>query len=447
MSGVKKAAGGTKNSWGGMEDDYGGTGLQLLLMIGYSFASMFIPYSCDAHDCSIVSAAFDLPGMVRAAQPSFWALKVWAAWVLLMLILWYVVPGTHVRGDPTPSGHQTLFKCGALNAWFVTMALCAVANHFDLVNFSEIVERYMELAVTGTFACFPLSAVWIAKAYLFPTVPADATSHKDPIQDYFLGLEIQPKAFGVNIKLFWIGRVGMILWSVLGLCHARYQYDKIGQVNYNMMVTWLLAAIYTVDWAWKEEWYLRTIDMHHDRFGFMLCGGIVIAFPCIYCAPTYFLAHYGTPENDSSLLWSLFVVVFYCGAYAFFRLCNDEKDYVRDQWKSGKKPLKGIFGNPVEVIPVKYSTLDGKERKSILLAGSLWGITRHLNYTIDLVMTSCYSFVLPWTFIFPHFYFFHMCHLLITRAERDNRKCQLKYGKYWDEYKRKVPFAIVPGFI
>jgi len=441
------AEGKNKESWGGRDDDYGGNITQLILIVGYSFLAVFIPLMCDHRGCSLIDGLLSLPELVEhIPAPSVYGFTFWAAWVVLNIVLWYAVPGKLVKGDPTPGGHETIFKCGALNTWFVVAAGFGVIAYYNLLPMAEVVERYVEIGVAAFVIAMIGSVALIYKGIYFPTVAADSMRHRNFLQDFFLGLEIQPKAFGINLKLFWIGRVGMLLWTVLGICHARYQFEKVGVVTYSMMVEITLAAIYTVDWAWKEEWYIRTIDMHHDRLGFMLFGGIVVAFPTIYCAPTYFLAHTGSAENDVSLWRAIIVVVMYCGFYALFRLCNDEKDYVRNQWKNdvSQDKLVGIFGQKMTVIEATYKT-EKKEHKTILLSGGLWGVTRHLNYTFDLAMTSCYSMVVPWNTIYPHIYLFHMIHLLVSRSGRDHEKCSVKYGKYWDIYVKRVPYKLLPG--
>jgi 7-dehydrocholesterol reductase len=34
--------------------------------------------------------------------------------------------------------------------------------------------------------------------------------------------------------------------------------------------------------------------------------------------------------------------------------------------------------------------------------------------------------------------------LLVDRAGRDDRRCAAKYGATWEEYRRLVPYKIVP---
>ena len=43
------------------------------------------------------------------------------------------------------------------------------------------------------------------------------------------------------------------------------------------------------------------------------------------------------------------------------------------------------------------------------------------------------------------FYPFFLTILLAERAKRDERKCQKKYGRFYDMYSKKVPYLIVPG--
>ena len=35
--------------------------------------------------------------------------------------------------------------------------------------------------------------------------------------------------------------------------------------------------------------------------------------------------------------------------------------------------------------------------------------------------------------------------LLFDRAFRDDARCAAKYGAYWDQYRKLVPYKVVPG--
>lgn len=113
-----------------------------------------------------------------------------------------------------------------------------------------------------------------------------------------------------------------------------------------------------------------------------------------------------------------------------------------------------------------------------LLAGGWWGVSRHLNYfgdwLLSLGMSLCTGasqhaghrhtadcmvaaaslaatarpslsapfagFNTPVTYFYPIYF----AVLLWHREMRDEHKCAAKYGKYWTEYKQKVPYRIIP---
>jgi 7-dehydrocholesterol reductase len=86
-------------------------------------------------------------------------------------------------------------------------------------------------------------------------------------------------------------------------------------------------------------------------------------------------------------------------------------------------------------------------RKSLLLASGFWGVARHFHYVFEL--TAAYS----WCSlanpvkngIVPLFYAIFLTILLLHRAKRDEIKCRIKYGKYYEEYSRLVPYLVIPG--
>lgn len=109
------------------------------------------------------------------------------------------------------------------------------------------------------------------------------------------------------------------------------------------------------------------------------------------------------------------------------------------------------------------------ERKvNLLLVSGYWGWARHFHYVPELIGAWCWSLCASnglnglllsmfefdsnakssWTaasVLVGTLYPLFLTVLLFHRAERDDVKCTGKYGKYWVEYKRRVPYKIVPG--
>jgi 7-dehydrocholesterol reductase len=187
--------------------------------------------------------------------------------------------------------------------------------------------------------------------------------------------------------------------------------------------------------------YLRTIDITHDHYGFYLAWGSMVWLPTMYTLQSQYLALY--PSTLSPLAAS-FLLTTGIAAYIIFRLVNYQKDLARRT--SGKCT---IWGKPAEYITAKYHTEDGKEHTSILLCSGWWGISRHANYTADLVLSYCGCAAAGWGgegwTILPWTYAIFMTVLLVQRCVRDEDRCGVKYGKTWEEYCNKVRWRLVPG--
>ena len=216
-----------------------------------------------------------------------------------------------------------------------------------------------------------------------------------------------------------------------------YQYQLHGFITKSIIVSTALHALYVIDFFANEDWYLRTIDMCHDHFGFYLAWGSIVWLPSMYTLQNQYLLH-----NPTTLSSPQAIAIFLAGlgGYVLFRSVNHQKDLVRRTNGHCK-----LWGSRARVLRVKYRTKDGLEHDSLLLCSGWWGLARHVNYLGDLVMaysmcaTCGFGNLLPWT------YAIFMTVLLVHRCRRDEARCSRKYGQGWQEYCGKVPWAIVPG--
>jgi 7-dehydrocholesterol reductase len=60
-----------------------------------------------------------------------------------------------------------------------------------------------------------------------------------------------------------------------------YQCQIHGYITKSIIVATILHTIYVVDFFINEDWYLRTIDICHDHFGFYLAWGSIVWLPSI----------------------------------------------------------------------------------------------------------------------------------------------------------------------
>jgi 7-dehydrocholesterol reductase len=234
-----------------------------------------------------------------------------------------------------------------------------------------------------------------------------------------------------------------------------------------MVLVNLFHFMYVVDFFWHEDWYLRTIDMAHDHFGFYFAWGDTVWLPWMYTLQSHYLVR--NPVVLSPVYTAFVLFVGFSGYY-IFRAVNNQKDIVRST--DGKCK---IWGKAAQVIRTVYQTSDGKTHKSLLLCSGFWGrvlhvhvalwcqktsrkiltritsklfffsgLSRHFNYVGDLLLSSAMCLSCGFGHLLPYFYIIYMTILLVSRIYRDDARCRGKYGKYWEMYCDRVQFKLIP---
>jgi 7-dehydrocholesterol reductase len=123
-------------------------------------------------------------------------------------------------------------------------------------------------------------------------------------------------------------------------------------------------------------------------------------------------------------------------------------NYAADAQRQRVRVTRGdckVFGRAPALIPAPYTTPQGERVEGILLASGFWGISRHFHYLPEI--GAAFLWTVPALFgdALPYFYVSFLTVLLVHRSARDDRRCAAKYGAAWDEYRRRVPYRIVPG--
>ena len=103
-----------------------------------------------------------------------------------------------------------------------------------------------------------------------------------------------------------------------------------------------------------------------------------------------------------------------------------------------------MFLLSVEFSAIYYDDY-GNEKKTILLASGFWSIGRHLNYTFELLSALLWSLPALFASPIPYFYVIFLTILIVHRTFRDDDRLSKKYGTYWDEYCKLVPYKMIPG--
>uniref|UniRef100_A0A5F8GAH2 Delta(14)-sterol reductase TM7SF2 n=1 Tax=Monodelphis domestica TaxID=13616 RepID=A0A5F8GAH2_MONDO len=338
----------------------------------------------------------------------------------------HALPAAHGPGEGRTGegGPPSLpgFRCLGLTALLVGLGL---AGGLPLGNLSEML---LPLASAATVTAFFLSLFLYLKSFTVPpSALAPGGNSGNPVYDFFLGRELNPRFGSFDLKYFCELRPGLMGWALINLALLLREAER--QRGWPSLAMGLVSAfqfIYVADALWYEEAVLTTIDIIHDGFGFMLAFGDLVWVPFIYSLQAQFLLNH--PQALDLPVAGAICLLKVIG-YVIFRGANSQKNTFR---RNPSDP--SVAG--LETIP----TATGRH----LLVSGWWGLVRHPNYLGDLIMALAWSLPCGVTHLLPYFYFFYFVILLVHREYRDERQCLQKYGLAWREYCRRVPYRIVP---
>jgi len=426
----------------------------IALLITAPMMVLYFFIACVHFKGSLIAPAYALAtgeASLSALLPSFdlgiCALYLgWFAFQLLLYLglpdlLHYFVPGYRggrQEGAVTPAGNQLVYQINGLQAWLITHVLFGIGAYaMGWFSPGVIAENWGSFLIATNIMGY-LTAIFVyVKAYWFPSNAEDRKFSGNPLYDFFMGIEFNPRIGKFDFKLFFNGRPGIIAWTLINWSFAAKQYADLGYLPNSMILVNVLQAIYVLDFFWHETWYLKTIDICHDHFGWMLSWGDLVWLPYMYTLQGLFLLYHPV---DLSTGFALFVLTLGITGYVIFRSANNQKDKFRRT--QGKE---AIWGKMPEFITCQYTATDGSLHRSKLLLSGWWGKARHMNYTGDLMLSLAYCLACGFTHILPYFYIIYMTILLVNRCYRDEHRCQNKYGDAWKEYCRRVPYRLIPG--
>jgi 7-dehydrocholesterol reductase len=349
-----------------------------------------------------------------------------------------LVQGPIGTGQLTPAGHLLKYNVNGFRCWVITHILYVIFGYFiPIFPLSIVHDNWGGILVAANVLGYFMTFFSYFKAHYLPSHAGDRKFSGSRLYDLFMGIEFNPRlGEWFDFKLFFNGRPGIVAWTLIDLSFAAAQYNQLGYVTNSMVLLNVLHAFYVVDYFWNEDWYLRTIDIAHDHFGFYLAWGDCVLLPYMYTLQSHYLVR---NPIDMSTPYFLFVTALGLTGYYIFRTVNNQKDLVR---KEDGKCL--IWGKPARIIRASYITSDGKKHTSVLLTSGYWGISRHFNYLGDLMLSLAMCMTCGFDHWLPYFYIVWMTCLLGHRVERDSKRCHGKYGEYWDQYCKLVPYKVIP---
>lgn len=366
------------------------------------------------------------------------------AFVLFQLVLVRAIPGPEYRGPVSPRGAVPVYTVNGLYSYLAAVAafLLATVSPWRVVSAATIMDLYPSMLCVMSVGSLVFCAALFAKGVWAPSGP-DSDSAGNPILDYYAGRELYPRVLGWDVKQMTNCRFGMMAWGLLPIAFAAATYEAKGIVSTAQMVNVALNIVYVAKFFDWEHGYFSTMDIMHDKAGYYICWGCLVWVPSVYVVHSYYIAQQVMAGTDYQLpMWGAAVLLVVGVAAVYVNYDADlQRTFARET--DGKAP---IWGAAPRVIRAKY-TVEGVEKPSLLLASGWWGIARHFHYVPEILAAWCWSLPAGFNHIMPYFYVLFLMVLLTDRAYRDDARCFAKYGKYWTEYRKAVPYKIIPGVL
>ncbi len=366
---------------------------------------------------------------------SITAWKIIFVYGAFQLFLMRMIPGKTFLGPVTLMGNVPVYKANGVACFFITVATFFIATYG--LNLFSASLLYDELGyLLGALNCFSLLLCLILYLKgIFAPSSSDNGSSGNVLFDYYWGTELYPRILGWDVKQFTNCRFGMMAWPLLIISFAAKQSELYGLSN-AMIISVALQLIYIGKFFVWETGYFRSLDIMHDRAGFMICWGCLVWVPCIYTSPAFYLVHHPIALGTLTAF-----TIFFCGCTGI--LINYLADLQRQKVRASDGKCR-VWGSSPEIIETVYRTQDGEEKQGLLLASGWWGVSRHFHYVPEICAAFFWSVPALFTNFFPYFYVCFLTVLLIDRAFRHDKRCADKYGESWDLYCKKVPYKMIP---
>ena len=383
---------------------------------------------------------------VMIVRPTIEASQFILMFMGVALILERCLPGKIEYGPETLTGHipkyvdNGVLHCIVYTALFYLGSNIGYANLYDFGIIYDLFPGSLAfLNLFGLIFCVFL----MLKGIYIPSTQ-DSGSSGSLFKDFVWGTELYPRILGLDLKRFVNCRFSMTYWQLAGLSFCYRSYVLHGSMDWGLFFSAMSQYLYLFKFFMWEMGYMRSIDIIVDRAGFEIQWGCLVWVPAVYTLHSRFLVQYPSGHSFPVAL-GLFVL----------SIAGVVLNYMADRERDVFRATSGqtlVWGKTPTYIKATYTIIDRKtgessQKTSLLLASGFWGVARHFQYFFEL--TAAWSWCLlanPFkNSVIVLFYAIFLTYLLIDRAERDSKKCHLKYGKFYEEYCLLVPYKILPG--
>ena len=361
----------------------------------------------------------------EAVAGFFTPLAIFAAFFAAQLVL----PGVRVPGyvkDPR-TGETRRYRLNGI----LVFAIALVVWAFELAGMPR--DWFYRTSIFAVAGGTVFTAIFTAIAVF--TQPPDRS--KGLLESLWVGRVRELSFFRhrIDLKMYFYV-VGGTMLSLNALSGAAYHHERFGDdFNPGVFLYAGFLTYYVLDYFVFERVQLYTFDVIHEKLGFKMFWGGIVAYGWLFILPLWGMAAHPNPDFPEpwSYAWLIAAPALYLTGNWIARATNMQK-YVFKRW-----PERKFLG----LIEPEY--IRAGDRK--ILCSGFWGLSRHLNYMGEWIMGLAILLVFghfanPWSWI----YLLYVVTLFSFRQREDDHYCAEKYGaEKWAEYQARVRYRIIPG--
>jgi delta24(24(1))-sterol reductase len=376
------------------------------------------------------------------AYPNNRAWQIYWFFGIMQMVFYMYMPGVYRKGKALPhlGGKQLDYYCSAMWSFYATIAIMLALHFTGIFKLYALIDEFghiMSVAILS--GCLCATIAYVSARIRGATVRMTG----NPIVDFFLGSELNPRLFGIiDFKMFLEVRIPWFILFFLSLGTCLKQLEQYGYVSMEAIFLLFAHWLYANACSKGEHLIITSWDMYYEKLGFMLIFWNMAGVPLSYCHCILYIANHHPSEYQLPLWFTASLTLAYLYVYYIWDTTNSQKNQFRQE-------ERGVVDERTTFPYFKYgrianpNTISTKHGNKILADG-WYGKARKIHYTCDLFFALSWGLITGFKSPFPWFYSVFFGCMIIHRALRDIEKCREKYGEAWKEYERQVPYLFIP---
>lgn len=351
------------------------------------------------------------------------------AWTVLQGMLYKYLPGEEALGLPVDNNEPLIYPINGVSSLIATILIITMSYILHGKQlFLWVADNIWQLCKASFCISLIFSSFIHCYSYRKNASIIKNNDTKFFIYDLWMGRELNPRLFGIDLKHFFYTRIGLMFTLFLSLSFFIKNYHLDCIIGVPQLLILILQTLYVFVTLYSEQSLLSTSYATKEGLGYMLCLDSYLIMPFLYSIHQNYLIT--RPVYHSKLSIYVITLVNIIGLY-LLQSSNNQKDYFH----------RSIIADKNTIEPKNYRI--AKDGIPLLFTG-WWGLARHINYfgywlimLSTTLLTNSYSLI-------PYSGLIFLTIILVHRQYLIEHNSKIKKGSIWREYNRVVPWRFVP---